>query len=123
MPNPRFISIDTAVLNDGDVLVYDVQSHSLKGQALDALSLINPAEGVLAVIVTGDATVTASQAQARFLSLRGTPAANFTYTLPAVPFAVTIRNETTKTATITRQGGSVSELLAPSESADFYCIP
>lgn len=75
--------------------------------------------GYVEIAVTGDTTLTSSndnstqdQARRAHLKLSGSPAADFTVTIPAVPKSYKVWNNTAKAATFTTGSGSTVSLAA-----------
>lgn len=71
--------------------------------------------GYVAIAITGDYTLTSTndnsatdQARRAHLKLTGTPATNFTITLPSVSKSYRVWNATTKTATFSLGGGTTA---------------
>ncbi len=123
MKEPRFISVDTSLLSDGDVLRYDAATHRIMGAPSgDSGENLAPLQ-IRVIELTGNRTLTSEEVGARVLVFRGTLSSPATITFPAIEFFLLVMNQSNKTLTLTRTGGSAPGTLAPASGGDFYYIP
>ncbi|TGN62338.1 hypothetical protein E4L95_07070 [Paracoccus liaowanqingii] len=112
MPSPNLAAPHVAAAqNQKEVTIND---------ATDALDLAMTASLSVDCSAGGSITVTAPQARRNVrLSLTGTPAADVTLVLPAVPRLLLIRNSTLRQVSVRNATGATAALAAGSESV-FY---
>ncbi|BCM88860.1 hypothetical protein IAD21_00702 [Abditibacteriota bacterium] len=123
MKDPRFISVDTSLLNDGDLLRYDTATHRIMGVASGESGENVAPLSIRVIELTGHKTLTTEEIGARVLVFRGALSSPATITFPSLGFCALVINQTTQTLTITRTGGTAPTPLAPNTGDDFFYIP